>query len=386
LKKDKNIGSFNILDMDIPTPGPKVQGGLMLAILMSFASTSFSIQALILLFSCAFVLFYRRALMVSYADGGGVILLLLLAVMMLAVPLNIWRNPSVVAYILVEFITVALAFVLVSNKESYWRASKIVLLVTQALVLVYLVRVGLDDFPLEDMIPGASSNGITSYLILLQCNYSLARFAANQRVSLFTSAVTVVICIVGFGRGSLVASLGLFALNIFYLPRQWGLLGRWWPALTIIVVFFLLLPNMDSVISYLDANTKLGAGFVDDSRTSILNAYFAKLDSWSIIWGADYSGTGIDEEYRGNPHNSFIRAHHMFGLLYLLIVIIFVIKSLIVKIDFALRAYAFSVLIIFLFRAFTEPIILPTLLDVYLFAMCLILIHKNKNSEALLAR
>jgi hypothetical protein len=351
----------------------------MLAILLCFASTLFAMQFIVLVVIFAFVLFYWKAMFAGYSGRGGGVLLMILLVMQLSMPLNVWRNPSTLAYILVEIVVIALAFVFVSNKESYWRASRIVLIVSQALVIIYLAQVGLTDFPLDNMIPGASSNAVTSYLILLQCNYSITRFFSTQKVSLYTSAVTVAICIVGFGRGSLVASLGLFALNAFYLPRQWRLFGHWWPVFTVLCLIFYFLPNLDAILNYLEANTKLGAGLVDDHRTSILNAYFGKLDSWSLIWGADYSGTNINEEYNGNPHNSFIRAHHLYGFLYLLVIFYFVIWSLIGKSYFSLRIYGVFVLMILLSRAFTEPILFPTLLDVFFFSMCLMLDRLRKD-------
>jgi hypothetical protein len=381
LKRAKKFGCSNVMNSKDLAPGTVEQSMIMLALVLCFATTLLSMQVLFLVLALAFVTFFWRAILSGYSEGGGLALFMILAVMLLALPLNIWRKPSVLAYILIEIVAVAMAFVLVSNKEAYWRASRIVLLVCQALVLVYLARTGLDDFPLEDIIPGASSNGVTSYLIILQCNYGVSRFAATQRVSLFTSAITVAICIIGFGRGSLVASLGLFAINAFYLLKQWRVLGCWWPALTMLCATFILTLIWDPALSYLDANTKLGAGFDDAARTSILQAYLGKLDAWSIMWGADYVGTGVDEEYRGNPHNSFIRAHHLYGSLYLLAVFVLVLWSVTRRMPIAVRLYGSSVLLMLLLRAFTEPILFPTLLDVFFFATCLMLGRAHKYSR-----
>lgn len=355
----------------------------MLVLVLCFASTLLSMQVLAMVIACAFVMLHMRIILDGSLGGGA--LWVIVVVMLLALPLNIWRSPSVLPYVLVEGVAIALALVLAANREAYWRASRMVLLVSQGLILGYLAVRGLDDFPLEEMIPGASSNGVTSYLILLQCNYSLARFVSSQRVSLFTTIITVGICIVGWGRGSMVASLGLFALNAVFLFRQWRVLGRWWPIPTMVTFGLLIVLQWDAVFAYLEANTKLGAGLYDAGRSGILEAYLNKLDGWTLMWGADYSGTRVEEDYRGNPHNSFIRAHHLYGLLYLLSIFLPIVWALSRKMITALRVYGFVIISILLLRAFTEPILFPTLLDMFFFAMCLTLgraSHVSKVSHA----
>jgi hypothetical protein len=371
--------------MQVRIPNTVQQSMLMFVLVFSFASTLLPLQMLALVVGCVFLTFYRKAIFVGSSGAAGVLWILLLP-MLLSLPFNIWRSPSVLPYVFVEGVSIALALVLVLNREAYWQASRVVLLSSQLLVLGYLAIVGFEDFPLDDMIPGASSNGVTSYLVLLQCNYGVARFVATQRVSLFTAAVTLGICIIGWGRGSMVASLGLFVLNTVYLPRQWKIFGRWWPALSVLTLALLIAPSWDAVISYLEANTKLGSGFYDASRASILEAYLGKLDGWTLVWGADYRGTGVDEYYLGNPHNSFIRAHHLFGFFYLVIIFLAILWVFSRNILFAMKLFGSASLLILLFRSFTEPILFPTLLDVFFFGMCLLLGRANRTSEVPLAR
>ena len=103
----------------------------------------------------------------------------------------------------------------------------------------------------------------------------------------------------------------------------------------------------------------------------MLNAYLHKIDYFESFTGVDYSNTIIEVFYNNNPHNSFIRAHSIFGLPYL--GLIFFIPGLIFifykKIKY--RFYVSGVLLILFFRTYAEPIMFPSLLDFYYFSILL---------------
>lgn len=46
------------------------------------------------------------------------------------------------------------------------------------------------------------------------------------------------------------------------------------------------------------------------------------MDLKGFLFGVDYFGTSILYEFNSNPHNSFLRAHHIFGFPYLFVIVI----------------------------------------------------------------
>ena len=126
----------------------------------------------------------------------------------------------------------------------------------------------------------------------------------------------------------------------------------------------------ETLTQYVLENTKVGNGLVDTNRLGIINAYLEKIDAITVWTGASYVGTTIADEYNGNPHNSFIRAHFVFGLPYLLLVLVLPAYLLHSKQPRSVKVYSACMWVVLLFRAFSEPIIFPTLLDFYYFALC----------------
>lgn len=365
-----------------------IQSLVFLLLVLGFASTLVYVQALVLLISFFFVLWHYKTLIkslfgtVQVGSSSSIITLfwIIIITMLITLPFNIFRSPSVLVYILMEFLLITLAIISTKDISSYFKTSQTVLIICQILVLIFLSQKGLDNFPLDDLIPNASSNGITSYLILLQCNYSLVKFIATRKVSLLTCIITFGICIVGWGRGSIIASLMLLAINFIFFINQFkfpkiGIFKLLLKVFLTLVLLILLYSNLDSIIAFLEENTKIGGGLQDQSRLSINQTYLNKLGAWELFMGVDYSDTEIEQVYSSNPHNSYIRAHHLYGLFYLIAILLPIIWVVSQKNALTFRIYALAIFTTLALRAFTEPILFPTLLDVFYFSMCLSTAH-----------
>lgn len=308
---------------------------------------------------------------------------LVFATLTLTLPIAALRNESAIAHYLTILASLGAAYVLTRRMTVYLAASRWSLLAAQAAVAVYLAFSGLDDFPLENMLPDSSSNGVTSYLVLLQANYCIVHFAVRRRTSLVTALITLAICVVGFGRGSLLAAAALVALNVVFTPlvktRAQALM-----AILVVVVAALGVFSrfQDEIVGFVEANTKIGVGLEDEPRERIIGDYLGRIDAWSLVVGADYRGTAIEDDYFGNPHNSYIRAHHLFGLPYLLTMLLFPIALMRGGAPFSVKAFSTSMGAVILFRSFTEPILFPTLFDFYWFAICFSLVAQRPRLTA----
>lgn len=335
-----------------------------------FALQSVATSTLALTVTLVILLCYLP--MLTSARGFDRILLVLVAlVLTVSLPVAAARNPTAIAHYAVVLATLGTAYLFTRDLSVYHRASRVVLLVMQSVVGVYLLFAGLDNYPLEDMIPGSSSNGITSYLVLLQVNYCVALFLRHRRLAWVTPVLTLAICVVGFGRGSLIASAGILAINALYALAA---VRRLRIGLLLVAMLLLLavtlLGGWSAFWGLVEARTKLGGGVYDPARASIIHEYLSKLDGFDLLFGADFNDTAIDRQFRGNPHNSFIRAHHIFGLPYLLMFMLLPWCVLRAGRRWSDGVFLFMLFSVLIFRAATETIVFPSPLDLFFFGIC----------------
>jgi hypothetical protein len=297
--------------------------------------------------------------------------LLLVCGLTLWLPVAVWRDAAALAHFTVVLLSLTLAFVVTRDLETYRRCSAWLIWAALAGVGAYLARTGLEDFPLEDILPNSSSNGITSYLIVLQANHCLARFLTRRKPTLITPALTLVVCVVGYGRGSLLAATAVLLVNVVAL-LEWRRPLRSVALLCALAGLFTWtgMNHGEELAAFVETNTKIGAGLTDPHRELQIDEYLDRIDTTTLLTGADYRGTSIETAYNNNPHNAYIRAHHIFGLPYLLLMLGFPLLLTSWRLPLGTLLYCGSLIGIVLLRAFTEPILFPTLLDLFYFAAC----------------
>lgn len=298
-------------------------------------------------------------------------MLALAALLTIALPISVMRNETSMLHYCIAMSAMAAAFVLTRDLRAYRQASRFTLFGAQCAVLIYLLQHGLGDFPLENIIPDSSANGVTSYLVVLQINYCLINYLQTKRFSSLTSLATVGIAVVGYSRGSILAAVAILTINLVFATfsgsRTRGIVAV---AGSLVVLGFSVAQYSDLISDFVVANTKIGSGLYDLHRTAIISDYFRAMNGLTLITGVDYQGTVIANEYNGNPHNSFIRAHHIFGLPYLLSICAFPVYLCNKLHRWNVKAYAALLGLVLLFRAATEPVLFPTMLDVLFFAAC----------------
>ena len=289
----------------------------------------------------------------------------------LMLPISVMRNATALIHFYVAMISLGCAYVLSRNIDAYLAASRISLIAAQLILLAYVASIGLADYPLENLFSHTSSNGITSALILIQVNYSTVKYLVTRRASLLTSTLTLIVCLIGFGRASILAAAAVVLVNLLF-QLSWR---SHWRALTTA----LLIASVSAAVHFagdhdivrlVQANTKIGAGLHDEPRERMITDYLDQIDAGTLITGASYHGTSIEAEFSGNPHNSYIRAHHIFGLPYLLSMLLLPVLLLWHREQPTLRLYSVCMLAIVLTRSFSEPLLFPTPFDFYFFAIC----------------
>ncbi|MGE0581172.1 MAG: hypothetical protein AB7P31_03385 [Steroidobacteraceae bacterium] len=343
------------------------------ALAVSYASRATAVMGAYLVLAFVAVLANAKVFSQSSQRERNVTLALVL-VTSIMLPISLLRSLTGVIHYAVVLVSLGAAYVLTRDTNVYVRASRWVLVSAQLYIFSYLVRHGIRNFPLQDIIPNSSSNGVTSYVVLLQANYCIVNYVQTRRTSLLTALATLAICVVGFGRGSVLAATGIVIAGAVCRVFLAGKGRAFFVSLLVLVTsVFLSIRYSEQILVFVNSNTKIGSGLFDAHRYEMIVEYLDKIDASTLWTGASYTGTSIASEYNNNPHNSFIRAHHIFGLPYLLLMLCIPVYLVHRKHAFSVKAYAGCVWMVVMFRASTEPILFPTLLDFFFFGVCFVL-------------
>lgn len=229
--------------------------------------------------------------------------------------------------------------------------------------------------PLGSILPWTSTNGLPSYLIVVQIAYSIAFYLFSGRLPLISSLATFFISLIGLGRGSIIIA-GL--ITIFSFTANAVCEKKTTASFSARIFSKIIFAPLAFCLTYYWADiseqadlwieaSKFSAGVVDEHRSAIISDYIGKLDLLSSAIGADYSGTVINTHYGGNPHNSYIRLHSFYGAASVAAIFLPLVLILIAPVRRSHRAVVFTLIGCVLLRAYSEPILFPSTLDFFYF-------------------
>lgn len=321
-------------------------------------------------FLCVMFLFHYRHLLPQRSEiaTGALIVMLLLSPAFF----KPGHGFSPIFYLFSTVVTFATAFVITRfSARTILLAAKLIYWIFAAIVGVILAVYWGSREPFGEVIEGASTNGIPAYMIVIQLFLSTITYIVAGRVPIVTPVLTFMIAFYGSGRGSLIVGallvFGSLVINLF--PRKMPFFYRATLFVLSIGAMGLLIINAEELFELVSAYTKLSVGVSDSNRAGILDAYMAQINPLTFFLGADYRGTIIEYTYEGNPHISFIRTHSFFGIFAVLMAILSPAIVFFAKGGWSLKLPILFFISLALVRAATEPILFPTLLDVFYFAM-----------------
>lgn len=301
------------------------------------------------------------------------VVVLAVASMLLFAPafLKPWHGFSPIYYGLSSLVSLGIASLVTRDAETLRLAYVRVYWATAALLCALLALNNGSREPLGEVIPGASTNGIPAYLIVMQIGLTLSSYASVQRLPLISPLMTFFIAFMGNGRGSLVVAtlliVGTLALGVLG-GRHSSFSRKACIAAGVATLAGLAVAYGDLVFEYVLSHTKLSVGLVDANRGTILAQYIAKLDAYTLLAGASYDGTLISEVYNNNPHIAYVRAHSFFGLLYTMLALFSPALVLLGRGSLWVKAIFIYFIALAVVRAASEPVLFPTLLDMVYFS------------------
>jgi hypothetical protein len=253
---------------------------------------------------------------------------------------------------------------------------------------IFLVTLGLiynyDDLdPLSSIIPWVSRNGITSVLIVCQIVFCFISYLYNKKFPLLSSVLVVILCFYGLGRGSIIVSILLLLFGVIlnvinsksYKVKIFALIF-----ISGLIVYFsynsetiIMLENIEEGLN----KTQFGQGYTDEARLGMNAEYISNLNTWNFLFGSSYKNTSIEKYFNGNPHNSFIRLHSYYGIFGITVLLMVISSILIANKDKSVKFTLLVLLVLLLFRSYTEPILFPSALDLFFLFMIALYFRKN---------
>jgi len=238
--------------------------------------------------------------------------------------------------------------------------------------------------PFGEVIEGSSTNGIPAYLIIIQIGLSLCFYVVRRRLPLWPPLATAVVAFFGNGRGSLVVAglmiVGTFLFNALISDSARTGTRRRYYFVAALALFFVFSEYGEDMVDFVTRYTKLSVGLVDTNRIEIFDDYWDKLGPVTALVGADYEGTVIEMDHNNNPHISYIRTHSYFGLPATILALVSPAIVLFGRKTRMARAVFFFFIGMAALRAYSEPILFPTLLDFFYF--CYFFIFFNHAPDA----
>lgn len=242
-----------------------------------------------------------------------------------------------------------------------------------SLIAIALILFRDEPEPLGAILPWASTNGIPSYLIIVQIAFSLAHYLKYDRLPILSTFITLTVAVYGLGRGSMIVG---FLLVLISLLINLGIAeSKSYRSLTIktilvslTTIIALILVNYDELTLAVDIwieGSKFSGGILDEHRGKIMTDYLSKIDGLSLLFGADYQNTSIMQYYGGNPHNSYIRVHSFYGIIGLILVVTPLILMCLSRRKFSQKLVFILFTSLALLRAASEPIFFPSTLDFF---------------------
>jgi hypothetical protein len=247
-------------------------------------------------------------------------------------------------------------------------------------IIAFVIITGLmfywdEPEPLGAIFPWASTNGLPSYLIIVQIAYSLSRYLSTGRVPVVAAAVTLVVAVFGLGRGSVIVALILLVFSILINLHSLKFIKKkkYLSFVSLIFAFIAIsffVGYHDVTAEFISAwinKSRFSAGFLDEHRGQMLTDYLGKMNAVNFLFGASYENTSIESVYGGNPHSSFIRVHSFYGLFGLILVFAPLAWVAFLRVP-RFHKFVFLVFVMLaLLRSATEPILFPTPLDFFYF-------------------
>ncbi len=319
-----------------------------------------------------YVVIFKRFIFLRYSYN---FIFIIFAYIVLCLPIFSLNFGITPLFYLTSSIFILLAIKILTSLSILELCSCLRMLYISLIITVVFFLVKSDNLiePFEGLIPGSSTNAIPTYSIVLQITYSTIYFLHSRKLPLYSSICTMMISLIGLGRGAI-----LISLSILLLTLVWNVANTKKDIKNVLYIGFTVVISAsiganDSMLQLFEdwySTTKFSAGIYDVYREEMINDYLEKIDMIGFLTGVSYENTSIQFLYGNNPHNSFIRMHSFYGLFGIFIITISLFLPFLSRHDISSKFLLFILMLLIIARAFTEPVLFPTPLDLFYVLIC----------------
>lgn len=175
----------------------------------------------------------------------------------------------------------------------------------------------------QRMYISSSNNYVSVYMIFISVIYYAIAEHRKDRISLFPAIMTFVVCLLGKGRGGILASLIMLVGSYIYISNEHNS-ARWirrvmiyGMVLSVICLLIYMAFNFELFEDYQIFGHFKTSGMRSSGRFTIWLDYisYAFSDVYYFMFGADVNVVPSTLRHGGNPHNSFLDIHALHGFL-----------------------------------------------------------------------
>lgn len=243
-----------------------------------------------------------------------------------------------------------------------------------------------------------SRNHLITVLLNLITIYSISRYKENKSVQIISFLLLIVISVWSQSRVSIMVSSFLFFLIIIYkifletrtsIKKKKIELYKYVAVVLMIGILVILQYEQISkfIESFLTGSQALkkrltSEGFSDSIREEIISNYFSLVNKNPLyfLFGVSIYDNNFFSVVDFNLHNSYLTLHAyhgLFGMLFVLSLLIVAIFKMIRNKKFLYLALIFAIMI----RIFTDIIALPGYLDISLYVFIFDAVSSNRKGE-----
>ncbi len=235
---------------------------------------------------------------------------------------------------------------------------------------------------MEGIFSEMSPNYVSVVLIMNASVLAIVQYRQREKVRIVPAILTVLFSILAFGRSgigcSLVLLAAVFLINwsaMTKVKKYLVLASFIIPFIVVVIAQGQYLLNMIYGISFFKKFSDNGLD--SPARDILMREYFVHLNKNDLFYyiGYNYGKNPWFLHYGLNPHNSYIRLHHYFGVFFFLIVPTLIISFL--KLLYSNRFYALILLAILL-RAYTDTVLFLSLYDFLVISLIFMTFKKKK--------
>ena len=240
-----------------------------------------------------------------------------------------------------------------------WAVSLFALAVVSAVVMYQFLRHGFNPAAYNQVFEHASRNRLGAFLLIAAIATTAGYYRERGVVVVMPALLATLLALPLYGRSTIAGAAALLGLVLFVRYRR----IRWPFVLGLVPVLFVASGFIGMIWDWLSVATNFSRS-LESPRWDMFSQYIITMDVSGVLFGSPLAEVPLIHAYDGNPHNSFIRLHSMYGALPLVVLLLILLLFGMVS-----GPFLFCMIGIVVFRISLDTVAFGDYLDHLIFAI-----------------